>query len=426
MKKRIEIIAIGDEVLRGETQENNGAWLSRALVRSGLDVWRITVLPDRSDVLIAEFREAAGRSESVLVTGGLGPTVDDLTKESFIRAFGCTTEFHEEIIAEISTRLEARGRQMPSGYRDQGRVPVGARIIPNPVGLAVGLHVRALTSEFFLLPGVPAEMNAMFEASVLPALGPPGTDPSIRMRTYGLIETEVEERLHGVLPEDVFGRISIISSPRGVDCYLPREPDGDSYVDRAAREFGSHLFTVGDARLEAVVVGLLISRRMTAAAAESVTGGLIASTLVSVPGASDTFREGFITYSNAAKVERLGVSRATLDTHGAVSAEVCVEMAEGARSRAGTDFALSSTGIAGPTGAGGGKPVGLCFIALAGPDGTYCRRFQFAGDREMVRVRAAYSALDLLRLVLIGERERLGVFRIERARGGGDAGGKKR
>ena len=195
MKKRIEIITIGDEVLRGETQENNGAWLSRSLIGAGLDVWKITALPDDMDILIEEFRQTARRSETAIVTGGLGPTVDDLTKEALIRALGAKTEFRGEIAAGVAERLKARGREWIPGYRDQGRVPVGADIIENPVGLAVGLRVRAGSCTFHLLPGVPVEMRAMFSRSVLPALGAPGADSFVRMRTFGLIETEVEDAL---------------------------------------------------------------------------------------------------------------------------------------------------------------------------------------------------------------------------------------
>jgi nicotinamide-nucleotide amidase len=419
INRRIEIITIGDEVLRGEVEENNGACLARSIIRSGLDVWKITVLPDDMDYLIAEFREAAERSEVVIVTGGLGPTIDDLTKEALIRALGLTTEVRAGIVEDIAARFKARGREMPAGYRDQGRVPIGAAIIANTVGLAVGLHVRAATCEFYLLPGVPAEMRAMFEASVLPALRPLGIDAAVRLRTFGLMETEVEDALRKVAPEGVLKTISIISSPRGVDFYIPREPGGAALAAKAARELESYVFAEGNPRLEAVVVGLLVARRMTVTTAESVTGGLIASTLISVPGASDVFHEGFVTYSNEAKIERLGVSPETLEAHGAVSAEVCVEMAEGARTGGGTTFALSTTGIAGPTGAVSGKPIGLCFIGLAAPDGMFCRKLELPGDREMIRMRTAYNAIDMLRLSLIDERERLEPLRVQGARGSG-------
>ena len=426
MIKRIEIITIGDEVLRGETQENNGAWLARVLIRSGLEPWRITVLPDDMDILVRELREAAGRSEWIIVTGGLGPTVDDITKEAAIRAFALSTGFRQDIVDAVAARLTERGSVMPAGYRDQGRIPDGAGVLPNPIGLAVGLRVRAGSAELFLLPGVPAEMKAMFEGSVLPALEPPGKDASVRLRTFGLTETELEDHLRKAIPEESLRAVSIISSPRGVDAYIPPGQDQLVYISAAERELRSYIFTEGDARMEAVVVGLLVSRRKTVATAESITGGLIASTLVSVPGASDTFREGFVTYGNEAKIEHLGVSAKTLDAHGAVSSQTCVEMAEGARERAGTDFALSTTGIAGPTGGVSGKPVGTCFVALAAPEVVYCRGFQFPGDREMVRLRTAYFALDMLRLALIGEHERLEKFRLVDERGRGDATGRKR
>ncbi len=403
MKKPVEIITIGDEVLRGETQENNGVWLSRALIHAGLDPWRITALPDDMDILVAEFRDAAARSDRVIVTGGLGPTVDDLTKEALIRALGAKTEFRAEIVAGVEERLALRGRAMIEGYCDQGRVPIGCEIIDNPLGLAVGIRMRAGMCEFFLLPGVPAEMHAMFSGSVLPSLGAPGIDSHIRMRTFGLIETEVEDALRKTVPPGVLETIAIISSPTGVDFYVPREPDGVLHASNAARELGSRVYAEGNERLEAVVVGLLVGRRMTVTTAESVTGGLIASTLVSVPGSSDAFREGFVTYSNESKIARLGVRRETLEARGAVSEEVCREMAEGARRAAGTVFALSTTGIAGPGGEKPGKPVGLCFIGLAGPDGASVRRFEFIGGRETVRVRAAYNAIDMLRLALTGE-----------------------
>jgi nicotinamide-nucleotide amidase len=266
----------------------------------------------------------------------------------------------------------------------------------------------------------------MFEKSVLSALEPPGRDAHVRLRTFGLTETELEDRLRKAIPDESLKDVSIISSPTGVDAYIP--PGGDQLVHVSAveRELRSYIFTEGDARLETVVVGLLISRRKTVAVAESVTGGLIASSLVSVPGASDAFREGFVTYGNEAKIERLGVSARTLEAHGAVSAETCVEMALGARDRSAATFSLSTTGIAGPSGGVPGKPVGTCFAALAAPEGIFCRRFQFPGDREMVRVRTAYFALDMLRLALIGEYERLEEFRAADDRRHGDAAGRNR
>lgn len=407
--KRIEIIAIGDEVLRGETRENNAAWLGRALSRAGLEVSRETELPDDLDVIARELREAAGRSDVVIVTGGLGPTVDDLTKEAAIRAFGLETAYRDEIVREIEARLGERGRTMPEGYRDQGRIPVASTVIPNAVGLAIGFDIPAGGAHIVLLPGVPAEMRDMFTTSVLPALGAPGEDFAVRVRTFGLTESEGEERLRTVIPENALRGISIISSPKGVDYYFTKGRE-DAYVDAARRALGSHVYAIGDEGLEEVVVRTLVECGRTLAVAESLTGGMLASAIVSVSGASATFLEGFVTYRNESKIARLGVAPQTLERHGAVSLETCVEMARGARERAGADYALSTTGIAGPTGATPAKPVGLCFVGCAGPEGAYARRLLVFGDREMVRLRAAYFAIDLLRLALAGDRERLAPF----------------
>jgi nicotinamide-nucleotide amidase len=401
--KRIEIITIGDEVLRGEIRENNAQYISRALILAGLEPERIVVLPDDMDILVREFREAAARGGAVIVTGGLGPTVDDITKEAVIRALGAETEFHREVVEAVAVRLRDRGREMPEGYKDQGRIPIGAEIIPNPVGLAIGLRIPGESFEMYLLPGVPSEMKAMFEASVLPRFGAPGQDAFLRLRTFGLMETRVEDVLRTSIPPEILEKVSLISSPKGVDAYLPREAAGAAMIEAAGKALGSHLYARGDASLEETVVKLLIEKKLTLSTAESVTGGLLASTIVSVPGASGTFREGFVTYANEAKIARLGVSSQTLGEFGAVSQEVCAGMVAGARRAASADCALATTGIAGPTGATVGKPIGLCFVGLASSGGLYVRQLQLIGDRDMVRLRAAYFALDMLRLSLTGE-----------------------
>lgn len=408
--RRIEIITVGDEVLRGEVRENNAQYISRAVIRAGLEPERIVVLPDDMDILVREFREAASRGGVIIVTGGLGPTVDDITKAAVIRALGAETEFHEEIAKAIAARLTERGREMPAGYKDQGRIPAGSEIIPNPVGLAIGLRIPGKNFEMYLLPGVPAEMKAMFDASVFPRLGAPGHDSMVRLRTFGLMETQVEDVLRTVIAPEILGKVSLISSPKGVDAYLPREAAGDAVIAAAVGALGSRLYARGDASLEEIVVKLLIAKKLTLSTAESVTGGLLASTIISVPGASDTFREGFVTYGNEAKRARLGVSSQTLGEFGAVSPEVCAEMAAGARRATGTDCVLATTGIAGPTGATPEKPIGLCFVGLASLGNLYVRKLQLIGDREMVRLRAAYFALDMLRLALAGERKRLQPF----------------
>jgi nicotinamide-nucleotide amidase len=411
--RNVEIIAVGDEILRGEVQELNSFFLSRELSRVGLVPSRVTVVPDVIDSIEREIREAVGRDSLVVVTGGLGPTVDDVTTEAAIRALGGESEVREEVLRQVEASFGEFGRSMPAAYRDRSRVPRGATILPNTVGAAVGLHVSNAAFDLFLLPGVPAEMKEMFNRSVLPVISAGGTDPMRRLRTFGLTETELEERLEKVLPRDELCRLSIISRPSGVDLYIPFDLRGDGTIDTIRSSLGSYCYTVRDEMIEEVVLALLADRRKTLATAESVTGGLLASTVVSVPGASEILLEGFVTYSDRSKIERIGVDAALIRQRGAVSDAVCVAMARGTRIRSGADVALSTTGIAGPGGGSAEKPVGLCYIGLAAEGAVFCRRFRFPGPREIVRLRAVYHALDLLRLHLIGAHERVRPYRAE-------------
>ncbi|HUV37597.1 MAG TPA: CinA family nicotinamide mononucleotide deamidase-related protein [Patescibacteria group bacterium] len=411
--ERVEIIAVGDEILRGEVREFNSSFLSRELARIGLAPVRVMVLPDDVAVLEEAVREGVCRSTLVVVTGGLGPTVDDVTVEAVIRALGGKSEVRDDIVHQVEARFRELGRPMPPAYRNQARVPCGAVVLPNTVGAAVGLRLGGADCDLFLLPGVPGEMREMFNRSVLPAVSGRGTNPMRRLATIGLTETELEERLEQVLRSGEPHRLSIISGASGVDLYIPLDSVEDGVFEDIRLVLGSYCYTTGEESFEKVVVTLCAERRKCLTTAESVTGGLLASTVVSVPGASDVLIEGFVTYSDASKIERLGVDAALVRRYGAVSEEVCVAMARGARERSGADFALSTTGIAGPGGGTAEKPVGLCYAGLAVPGAAFCRRFRLAGTREMVRQRTAYRALDLLRLHLIGAHDRLPPRRAE-------------
>ncbi|UCF05989.1 MAG: CinA family nicotinamide mononucleotide deamidase-related protein [bacterium] len=412
MKKRLEIITVGDEVLRGEVQEDNARYLSRCCSAVGLEPSRVSVLPDGVDSLAREIVCAVKRSRIVIVTGGLGPTTDDITKEAAVRGLELETEFRDEIVVEIAERFRGFGRSMPDSYRDQGRIPAGAVTLPNTVGLAVGLLIAGPGYDLFLLPGVPAEMRAMFDSYVLPRLREGQGEKRIRFRTFALTETEVQERLAGIPVAADAGKPAIISSPSGVDLYLYASALTGDIHEEIRLAFGSYLYAAGDRRMEEMVLEMLASRREKLAVAESVTGGLLASTIVSVPGASDVFVEGWITYGDDAKIERLGTAAASLGRFGAVSSEVCAEMAVGARERSMADFALATTGIAGPGGGIGAKPVGLCYVGCACSEGQYVQRLMLPGDRSMIRSRTVFHTLDLLRLILMGERERIEQFSV--------------
>ncbi|MBU8920372.1 MAG: nicotinamide-nucleotide amidohydrolase family protein [Bacteroidales bacterium] len=409
---RIEIITVGDEVLRAETRKDNARLLSGILTGIGMEPSRITVIPDDLEIISMEMDAALARSEVAIVTGGLGPTVDDKTRQAAILALGGEVERREDLVEGIEARFCKFGREMPEGYRDLANIPLGAEIFPNRIGAAYGLVVKKDGSSLFLLPGVPAEMEAIFRESILPRLEIAGVRGRETLRIYGMMETGAEEILRGVLDADRMDDVSIIAGPAGIAVHIWKDLVSEDEMNRLRGLFGSYIYTADDLSMEQVVVDRLLSMERSIATAESLTGGLLASAIVSVPGASESFMEGFITYSNEAKAERLGVDMGLIRSVGAVSMEVCVAMADGARQRTGVDLALSTTGIAGPGGGSVEKPVGLVYTGLSTPEGTFCRKMHLPGERQQVRLRTVYQALDLLRLFLVKEYERLGPLKV--------------
>ncbi|MCK4538019.1 MAG: nicotinamide-nucleotide amidohydrolase family protein [Candidatus Krumholzibacteria bacterium] len=409
---RIEIITVGDEVLRAETRKDNARFLSGMLTGIGMEPSRITAIPDDLEIIAVEIETALARSEVVIVTGGLGPTVDDKTRQAAILALGGEAERREDLVEGIAARFRKFGREMPEGYRDLANIPAKAEILPNRVGAAFGLAVEGGGGRLFLLPGVPAEMETIFTESILPRLEGAGGRVRETLRIYGMMETGAEEIVRGVLDADRMDDVSIIAGPAGIAIHIWKDLVSVDEMNRLRELFGSYIYTSGDLTMEQVVVESLLSTGRSIATAESLTGGLLASAIVSVPGASESFMEGFITYSNEAKAERLGVDMDLIRRVGAVSREVCVAMADGARRSAGVDLALSTTGIAGPGGGSAEKPVGLVYTGLSTPEGTFCRKMRLPGERQQVRLRTVYQTLDLLRLFLGKEYERLGSLRV--------------
>lgn len=410
MKRRIELIAVGGELLAGRIADTNTRRIAGRLGLLGLEPARITLLPDHLPAVTAFLREALARGGAVIVTGGLGSTGDDVTRRAAVAALGGETTRRPEVLEAIRARFASFGREMPPGYAAMAELPPGAECIENPVGAAPGLDVAKPGFRLFLLPGPPAEMEPMFREHVEPALASIAGPPGIVLRTTGLTEAAVEAMVAdglGGLPDD----LGVISGERGVDLLLP--PDAAALAGELRLILGGYRYAEGEERLEEVIVSLLCRGGETLAVAESLTGGLVSSAIVSVPGASACFLEGFVTYANGAKRARLGVDGATLEETGAVSRQTALEMAAGARRTAGADRAVATTGIAGPTGERPGKPVGLVFTAVDGPSGARCRRLRLPGDRDLVRRRATTAALDLLRLDLTGETARLDAYDAE-------------
>ena len=408
--RQAELIAIGTELLDPWHLDTNGAYLVQQLGTAGIAVRFRTVVGDDPDDLMEVFRMALSRSELIIATGGLGPTIDDRTRETVAALLGRPLEERAEIVADLRTRYAQIGLPLSEGARRQASVPCGAIVLPNHRGSAPGLLIREGKATIALLPGVPAEMRQMVEDSLLSKLGSGSIRVAYRtLRIAGLSESEVDRRLEPVAKDAAGIGWTILGSPGQVSIHLSEPVKRGGEARRIAgieaeirRILGRRLFAVDDETLEGVVGRLLRDSGGTLAVAESMTGGGVASAITAVPGSSRYFVGGVVCYSDRLKRQEVGVRPETLDRHGAVSTEVAAEMAAGIRERLGARWGLSVTGYAGP-GAGGGHPPGLVFVGLSGAGEPRAESFSFPGDRDAVRLRAVSGGLDLLRRALLDE-----------------------
>lgn len=429
---RIELINTGTELLLGQTLNTHAHWLGGEMFQLGLRLQRQVCIPDGEEIRLA-LLESIPRSDVVLVTGGLGPTSDDITREITASLFGLPLEQDESVLEHIRVYLARRHRELNANSCRQAQVPRGAQVLPNRFGTAPGLYFPpqpgvvegvAQTPHIFLLPGPPRELKPMWTDQVLPQLRAmlASTPPQLRnFKLFGLGEAQVAETLEAPLLATGIVELGYCVRPGEVILRAigaPAALDACGVLVRGA--FGDRLFSETDELMEQVVVRLLRERGQSVATAESCTGGLIANRLTNVPGASAVFGWGFVTYANEAKVRVLGVPPGVLESHGAVSEPVVRAMAEGALRASEADHALAVTGTAGPDGGTAEKPVGTVWIALAsrvaapaGPaaggsvraDGsvrtTSLREF-FPFERDMFKVMTSQTALDLLRRRLAG------------------------
>lgn len=410
-----EILSTGEEIRTGALVDTNAGYLAERLRLSGVHVARLQAVGDDLDLLVEVFKEIGERADFALVTGGLGPTLDDLSTEAAARAAGVALKLDEEALRSIEAFFAARQRVMPTSNRKQASVPDGADILPNPVGTAPGFAITIGRCRFFFMPGVPHEMRRMLADQVMPRIEKdlPEGRPIMRMKTlscFGLTESEtgervapVSERVPGIqvglrakFPEIQVKLYTSGTDPAAMDTTLAR---GTAWV---RGELGEHVFSENESDMAAAVGEWLKRRGATLAVAESCTGGLIASRITDVAGSSDFFLLSAVTYANEAKIDVLGVSPETLERYGAVSIETASEMAVGAKRVAGAAYGLSTSGIAGPDGGTVEKPVGTVCIGLATPDGVRGYRFVFRfGRRSMNKSMFAMKALDLLRRELM-------------------------
>lgn len=419
---KIAIVTTGDEIMSGNVVDTNSAWLADKCWMLGHEVVWHGGVGDRADAIGDACLLAGERAEAVFVTGGLGATLDDITVESAAKAFGKKMVLHEDIWRGIQDFFKRVGRECTENNKRQAFLPEGGKPLTNTVGTAPGVQVKFGKAVFFFLPGVPKELFQIFNDSILPWLAERSGENVYEQRflkCFGIPEASFDERLKGLELGDVrlsfrvtFPEVKIKLVSRGnvaEGFSLPKSNGtlkGSATnilnVEQHIRErIGEYIFGTDDETMAEVVGKLLLKNKKRLAVAESCTGGLIAHMLTNIPGASNWFERGVVSYSNESKVQLLGVKEATLEQHGAVSEACAREMAEGVRKISGAELGLAVTGIAGPTGGTKEKPVGTVHIALASSKGTGHVERRFSRDRESFKLIAVYEALDLVRRKLM-------------------------
>jgi nicotinamide-nucleotide amidase len=403
-----EIIAIGSEMLTPFRLDTNSLWLTERLNAMGVEVKLKTVVGDDESRLEETVRDAMKRSEIVIATGGLGPTEDDITRKIFARVLKRQLILDDAILEKLRARFARRNMPMPEINARQALVIHGAQPLENNNGTAPGMLITEGKCTVVLLPGPPREMKPIFDALVAPVLKQRAGDMLILRRTlsiFGLGESAVDELAAPIYTKYQNPSTTILFKDGQIELHLTAQARNESETvkrldDLAGRldeVLGEYIFSRSNETLEEVVGKSLKMRGYTLATAESCTGGLLAGRITDVPGSSEYFLEGVVSYSNEAKINLLGVPKKLIETHGAVSEQVAGAMAAGIRKRAGSTFGISVTGVAGPGGGSPEKPVGLVYIALADDSQTTTRKFIFPGERQFIRTLSVNAALDLVR-----------------------------
>jgi nicotinamide-nucleotide amidase len=412
INSRVEILAVGSELLSPNFQDTNSLHLTARLNELGYSVRFKTVVGDELADLSYRLKQACRQSALVLVIGGLGPTTDDITREAVAAVLKKRLVFQPDLLERIEQRFRRRNMPMPESNRKQAFLVDGAAALPNRNGTASGQWISFGKKNIVLLPGPPHELKTMFEECVRPRLERrrPGYLARRVLKTVGLTESQVETLISDLYPKTGNPAVTVLASPGQIEIHLTAFSRRSSALavrrlrgleEKLARRLRAHLFSVAGETLEEVVGQLLKKKKRSLAVAESCSGGLLGHRLTNVPGSSDYFLAGVVAYSNAAKAAFLGIPPSVIERHGAVSSVVARRMAQGIRKRARGDFGLSITGIAGPTGATPRKPVGLVYISLAWAGGAEVQRNLFLGNRDMVKLQSTQKALDMIRRRLL-------------------------
>lgn len=404
-----EIIAVGSELLTPDRLDTNSLFLTEELNKLGIEVLRKTIVGDRRELLAEAFRDALNRVPVVISSGGLGPTEDDLTRETVAELLGRRLQRNEAVVRAIEARFRGFKRDMPAVNLRQAMVPEGAEVLENSRGTAPGLWIEDQGRMIALLPGPPRELKPLFLEQVLPRLQ--RRVSGIRMfhrelRVTGLGESHVEERIRPIYTRYHDVNTTILAAPGEIQIHLRLWTEdaahANTVLDEIIRSFqlalGDRIFAYSASSLEEVIADILTRNRATVAVAESCTGGLLAERLTRIPGSSNYFLGGVVCYSNERKSAWADVPAELIAAKGAVSSEVAVALAQGIRHSAGSTLGVGITGVAGPGGGSEEKPVGTVHIALAAPEGVKERAIALPGDREMIRLYATQVALDMIRI----------------------------
>jgi nicotinamide-nucleotide amidase len=407
--KKASIVTIGNEILAGKTVDTNAAHLAIELQNIGIPVVSSYTVADEIEEIVRALKLAGSDADVIVATGGLGPTDDDLTRQAFAEFLGVELQLQNDLLEKIRERFAQRNLDMPENNRIQAYIPAGAKALEN-IGTAPGIMAEHEGKLFIALPGVPMEMEQMFE-SVLPELKKFASGQAIvirRLRCFGAGESTIAEMIGDIMRRGRNPLINCTASSGIITLHIIAAANEQNEAKKMAEKdekflrdtLGELIYGTEDQTLAEVVGEQLTRQNKTIAVAESCTGGCLAKLITDIPGASEYFTYGWITYSNQAKISELGVSAGLIEKHGAVSEQVAEAMARGARSKAGTDFAIGITGIAGPTGGTEQKPVGLVYISVDSDSGCETKKCLFIQRRYFVRLRAAQTALNMLRLKL--------------------------
>ncbi len=411
---KISTLSVGDELVYGEVTDTNAGSIASGLLHNGLRVQRHMAVGDSEPDIIEALLELARNSDAIIITGGLGPTADDLTARAAARATGRRLVVNNVAKAHVRTMSAKLETLLVCPLNDkQVMIPTKSTLIPNPLGTACGFQLMHNGCFMFFMPGVPAEMVRMLGDTVIPYLVERMPHKRvIRMRhlnVFGPCEAEVDELLAGIARPEQGLNLGICVTFPWMRVTLRGEAENETAVDNLLEpavtevrtRLQEYLFSTGDEGIDEVVAGLFRQGGLSLSLAESCTGGMVAQRITAQAGSSNYFLEGAVTYSNPAKIRQLGVDPQLLDEKGAVSSECASAMAKGIRTRSGSDLGLAVTGIAGPDGGSEEKPVGTVYISLAAPDGCWTKRFQFNGNRDEIRIITTWTALDWLRRYLL-------------------------